>query len=148
MAIFNFKLKTIHRLKSQLEDQAKNKFGLTVAALNEEIRKLNLIKDTISATIDEFRALSGGKFTAGTIKSYNYFIAAMRDREAAQTVEVEKATEVMERAREALIIASRQREMFDKLRERAFTRHMDDEKRAEHRATDELVSYRGNASYR
>ena len=148
MAIFRFKLKTIHRLKSQIEDQAKNRFGLAVAALNEEIRKLNVIKGVIAATVDEFRTLSGGRFTAGKIKDYNYFIELMKERAAIQKLAVEEATEAVNRAREALIAAARQREMFDKLRERAFTRHMAEERRAEHRATDELVSYRGNSSYK
>jgi len=147
MAIFHFKLKTLHRLKSQLEEQAKNRFGIAVSALNEEIRKLNVIKDTISATIDEFRTLSGGRFTAGKIKDYNYFIAAMKEKEAHQAVAVEEATIVADRAREALILAVRQREMFDKLRDKAYSRYIEEEKQAEQRATDQLVSFRGNSVY-
>lgn len=144
MAIFSFKLKTVHRLKIQLEDQAKNKFGLAVAALNEEIRKLNIINDAISAAVDGFRTLSGKRFTAGKIKDYNYFIAAMKDNAAMQAEAVERAEAEVNIAREALIAAAMQREMFDKLREKAFSRYLSDEKRAEHRVTDELVSYRGN----
>jgi len=148
MAIFAFKLKTIHRLKIQVEDLAKNRFGLAVSAYNEELRKLNLIQETIFATIDEFRTTSGGRFTAGRIKEYNYFLSAMRDREEAQQRNVDEAARVVDEAREALIIASRQREMFNKLRERALSRYMSEERRAEYRGTDELVSFRGNRFYK
>ena len=144
MAVFKFKFKTLHRLKSQIEDQAKNKFGLAIAALNVEIAKLNRIKNIIASTVDEFRTLSGGRFTAGKIRDYNYFISTMKEKAAIQQIAVEEAMKVVNQAREALIIAVRQREMFDKLRDRAFVRYMDDEKRAENRVTDEIVSYRGN----
>ena len=144
MAIFSFKLKTLHRLKAQLEDQAKNRFGQAVAALNAEIMKLDQIKAAIAATVDEFRKLSGGRFTAGRIKEFNYYITVLKERAALQEIAVQEATHRVNIAREALILAARQREMYDKLREKAFMRHMDEEKRAEHRLTDELVSYRGN----
>lgn len=144
MAVFKFKLKTLHRLKVQLEDQAKNNFGLAVAALNAEIAKLNRIKAAISMTVDEFRRLSGGRFTAGKIKDYNCFIAAMKEQAVAQQAEVEKAEAAVEEARVALIAAMRQREMYDKLREKAFMRYSDAERRAEYRAVDELVSYKSS----
>ena len=145
MAVFKFKLKAIHRLKSQIEEQEKNKFSLAVAALNAEIAILNRIKGAIAAAVDEFRKLSGRRFTAGKIKDFNYFIAAMKESEAAQTKVVEDAMRVVEEARKALIIASQQREMYDRLREKAFILHMDGERRSEQRSVDELVSYRGNS---
>ena len=145
MAIFKFKLKAIHRLKSQIEDQEKNKFSLAVAALNAEIAKMNRIKSAIAAAIDGFRALSGERFTAGKIKDFNYFIAAMKESAAIQAKAVEEALRKVDAAREALIIATQQREMFDKLRDKAFSRHMAEEKRAEQQSVDELVSYRGTS---
>ena len=144
MAIFKFKLRSLHRLKSQLEDQAKNKFSAAIAIFNAELSVLNRIRGAIAAAVDEFRALSGKRFTAGRIKEFNYFISAMKIKEAAQQTVVEEAMVRVNRAREELIAASRQREMFDKLRDKAFARHMDGERRAEQRTVDELVSYRGN----
>jgi len=144
MAAFKFKFQTLHRLKSQIEDQAKNRFGLAVTALNTEISKLNCIKNAINATVDEFRELSGGRFTAGKIRDYNYFISTMKEKAAIQQKAVEEAMRVVNKAREELIAAVRQREMFDKLRDKAFIQYMDDEKRAENRVVDEIVSYRGN----
>ena len=130
-----------------MEDQAKNRLGLANARLNAEIQKLDRIKDAIFATVGEFRRVSGGRFTAGRIKEFNYFIATMKERAAEQQKAVEEARKDVERAREALILAARQREMYDKLRARAFALHMEEERRAEYRATDELVSYRGNKMY-
>ena len=145
MAVFRFKLKPLHRLKIQLEDQAKNRFGLAVAALNAEIAKLNAIYAAIQMTYGEFRRLSGGRFTAGKIKDYNNFIAAMKEKAAAQEAVVEEAKRRVELARGELIAAMREREMYDKLREKAYAKYIEDERRAEYSAIDELVSYRVSA---
>lgn len=142
MAVFKFKLKTLHRLKIQIEDREKNRFGLAVAALNAETAKLNRIYAAIEMTFDEFRKLSGGRFTAGKIKDYNRFIAAMKDKAEAQEIVVDEAKKAVDLAREALVRAMREREMYDKLREKAFAKYMDDERRAEYVTVDELVSYR------
>ena len=146
MAVFKFNLKSIHRLKTQIEDQEKNKFSLAVAVLNAEISKLNKIKAAIAAAVEDFRRLSGMRFTAGKIKDFNYFIAAKKESAAIQKKAVEEAMANVEEARKALIAASQQREIFDKLREKAFARHMAGEKRTEQRIVDEIVSYRGSGA--
>ena len=142
MAVFKFKLRALHRLKTQLEDQAKNKFGAAVARFNVELFKLNKINAAIAAVVEEFRRLSGGRFTAGKIKDFNYYLAAMKEKAAIQEIAVEAALKKVNEAREELILASQEREMYDKLREKAFARHMSDEKRVEQRVVDELVSYK------
>ena len=145
MAVFRFKLKTLHRLKKQIEDQAKNRLGLAIAALDAETLKLNQIRSIISMTIDESRKLSGGRFTAGKIKEYNYFLALMRKKAEEQIPVVENARRLVNEARNELLKAARQREIFDKLREKALSQYLEDEKRAERMLMDEIVSYRGNA---
>jgi flagellar FliJ protein len=144
MAVFQFKLHTLHRLKAQLEDQAKNKFGIAVSAFNAELKKLNQINAAIAGVTDEFRRLSGGRFTAGKIKDFNYCLSALKESAERQETVVEEAMAEVNRKRAELIAAARQREMFDKLRDKAFARHMAEERRLEYRAADELVSYRGN----
>ena len=145
MAIFSFKLKTLHRLKTQLEDQAKNKFSAAVARFNVELFKLNKINSAIASAIEDFRKLSGGRFTAGKIRDFNYYLASMKEKAAIQEIAVEKALNAVNRTREELIVASREREMYDKLRDKAYAIHMNEEKRAEQRVVDEIVSYRGSS---
>jgi flagellar FliJ protein len=145
MAVFKFKLNTLHRLKKQIEDQAKNRLGIAVAALDAENLKLNRIYAVIETAVGEFRRLSGGLFTAGKIKDYNYFLSAMREKAERQLLAVEGAKRVVSEARDALLAAARQRETFDRLREKSFQNYLEEEKRAEGLIVDEIVSYRGNA---
>ena len=145
MAVFRFKLKSLHRLKIQLEDQVKNKFSAAVARFNVELFKLNKINAAIAAAVEEFRRISGGRFTAGKIKSFNYYIGVLKEKAAIQEIAVEEALKVVNKTREELILASLEREKFDKLREKAYSRHISEEKRAEQRGVDELVSYRRSA---
>ena len=144
MAIFHFKLKTLHRLKVQLEDQAKNRLGLAVSIHNAETAKLNHMKSVIAATLDEFREMSGRCFSAGDVRDYNFFIDAMKKKAKIQKAAVDKAKEAVDEARRLLVLAARQREMFDKLREKAFARYLEDEKYSERLVVDGLISYRGN----
>lgn len=144
MAIFRFKLSVLHRLKTQLEDQAKHRFGKAVAILNAELKKLNAINAAIESALEDIRTVSVKRFTAGKIREFNYYIAAMKQKAREQKKAVDAAAQNVNRAREALILAARQREMYDKLREKAYARYVSEEKRLENRGVDELVSYRSS----
>ncbi|MDR1060129.1 MAG: flagellar export protein FliJ [Clostridiales bacterium] len=142
MAKFKFKLKTLLNLRRQLEEQAKNKLAKAVMALNRELAALSGIRAAIAATLDGFRALSSGRFAPGRIREHNYFISAMREREKAQLEAVRAAEAGVAQARGELLAAVQRREMLDKLRDKAFVRYMDGEKRAEQAIVDEIVSYK------
>ncbi|MDR1440691.1 MAG: flagellar export protein FliJ [Clostridiales bacterium] len=142
MAKFKFKLKTLLSLRRQLEEQAKSALSKAIMSLNRELARLSGIRAAISASLDEFRVLSGGRFEAGRIKEYNRFISAMREREKAQLAEVKAAEGRVEQARRELLEAVQRREMLDKLRDKAYVRYLDDERHAEQMVVDEIISYK------
>ncbi|MDR1438534.1 MAG: flagellar export protein FliJ [Clostridiales bacterium] len=142
MAKFAFRLDTLHSLKRQLEGQAKNKMAKAVSALNRELAALSGIRAAIGMTLDEFRALSGGRFAAGRIKEYNCFITAMREKEKEQLSAVKRAEGLVAVAQRELVASMQQREMFDKLRDKAYASYLGGERHAEQMAADEIISYR------
>ncbi|MDR3119899.1 MAG: flagellar export protein FliJ [Clostridiales bacterium] len=142
MAKFHFQLKTLLDLHRQLEEQAKNKLGAAVAEFNRELMRLDGIKSAIALTVDEFRALSGGRFAAGKIRGYNAFLSMMKERAEAQALVVSGAEERVALARRELLAAAQEHDMYEKLREKAYAKYLDDEKRAEQRVADEIISYR------
>jgi flagellar FliJ protein len=66
----------------------------------------------------------------------------MREKEKAQIAAVKDAEARAAEARDRLVAAMQQREMLDKLRERAYARYLEDEKHAEQMVVDEIVSYK------
>ncbi|MBR1848505.1 MAG: flagellar FliJ family protein, partial [Lachnospiraceae bacterium] len=58
-----------------------------------------------------------------------------------QILEVEKATAKVEEEREKLRLAQQERKTQEKLKEKAFEAFLQEEKRAEGKEVDELVSY-------
>ena len=145
MAKFEYKFQVLLDLKKQLEEQAKNEFGKAIARLDREKQELRRIEDAIRMSIDEFRVISGGRFTAGTIKRYNAFIKRMKENAAAQKLIIKKAEEEVEQARQLLVKAIQEREKFEKLEEKEYEKYFEEEKRLDNMIVDELVSYRSGS---
>jgi len=145
MAKFRYKFQVIFNLKKQLEEQAKNEFGKTVARLEREKQTLRGILDAINMSINEFRTISGGRFTVETIKRYNAFIKKKKEEAAEQRLVIKKAEEEVEQARVILIKAIQEREKFEKLKEKEYERFFEEEKRRDNLIVDELVSYRSGS---
>ena len=142
MAKFVYKFKVLFNLRKQLEQQAKNEFGKAVTRLNREKQELERIETAISMTLDEFRTVSGGKFTAGTIKRYNAFIAKMKDDAENQKLVIIQAEEEVEEARIVLVKAMQEREKYEKLEAKEKERYFEEEKRRENMIVDEIISYK------
>ena len=147
MAKFTFKLKSILNLKRQLEEQIKFKLGRAIGALNHELAVLQSIEDAIHMTLDEFRLASGGVFTVGKIKEYNVFIQRMKARAEEQKIVVCEAEEYVSQVRAELLAAVQQRKMYEKLREKAHDKYLEDEKHEEQLVVDELISYKTGTSH-
>ena len=145
MAKFEYKFQTLLDLKEQLEEQAKNEFGKVMARLNREKEKLRRIEASITMSIEEFRVISGGRFTAETIKRYNAFIKKMKENAVEQKQVIIDAEEEVEAARQLLVKAVQEREKFEKLEEKEYDKFFEEEKRQDNMIIDELVSYRSGS---
>ena len=142
MAKFIYKFRILLNLKRQLEEQAKNNMGKAVARLDREKRELQRIEGVIQMTIDEFRQISGGRFTVGSIKKYNIFIDKMKKNAEEQKLVIIEAEEEVEIARKMLVKAMQEREKYEKLEEKERERYIEDEKRRDNLVIDEIVSYK------
>jgi len=141
VAKFRYSLESVLHLKRQLEGQAKNDLAREIVRYNLENSVLEGYLAAIDGAMDAFRAQSGGVFTAGGIQRLNHYLERMRDLEEAQRGRVREAELAVEEARAKLVEAMREREMFDKLREKRYAQYLQEERRAEQRAVDERISY-------
>ena len=141
MAKFIYKLQNVLNLKLKMEGQAKEAFSAARMALDEEEEKLQLLKDRKRGYEEHARELLRGTLNVRDIESNQNAITVMDSLIAAQYVQVDKANQNLENARQQMTVAMQERKTQEILRERAFEEFMREENRAESKAIDELTSY-------
>lgn len=145
MARFNYRMESILNIKIQLENQAKMEFGQAQAAYLAEEEKLAALKERREEYLEEGRRLRSQGFNALDLRENEQFVKAMDDLVEGQAERVRLAARAVERARAKLTEVMQERKAQERLKERAFEEFLEEEKHAESKEIDELVSYRYGA---
>ena len=144
MAKFKYRMQNILNVKMKLESQAKIAYGLANQKYLDEQKKLQeiilrrvsyekILKETMMGNID-VREVTRARENVNTMKTLV----------RRQMVEVHKAELALEDARRALNEIMQERKTHEKLKEKAFETFMAEEKAAEGKEIDQLVSYTYN----
>lgn len=142
MARFRFSLQKLLNLKEQLEESIKNELGHAVKALEEEKRKLASIDAGISRLTEEFRLACTGSIRPEKIKEIKSFMEVRQNARIRQMAVVKKKQDNVDKVREKLVNAMKERKVLGNLREKDFERFRISEEKNEQKLTDELVSYK------
>ena len=137
-------MQNILDVKMKLETQAKIAYGIANQKYLEEQQKLQeivlrrnsyerILKESMMGSID-VREVTHARADVNTMKTL------MRR----QMMEVHKAERALEDARKALNEIMQERKTHEKLKEKAFEEFMEEEKAAESKEIDQLVSYTYN----
>ncbi len=141
MAKFKFQLQTVLNIKNQQEDNLKNELGKAVQKLEKEkseLHRLNFVKDR---HIMEFNEKSR-KTTVEKLKEYNAYISLLTSKIKRQKENVNYASQNVDKVREELIKAVKERKILDKLKEKKYEEYMLESSREELKSNDEVVSYK------
>ena len=144
MAKFKYRMQNILDVKMKLESQAKIAYGIANQKYMDEQQKLQeivlrrsnyekILKESMTGTIN-VREVTHARADVNTMKTL------MRR----QMIEVHKAELASEDARRALNEVMQERKTHEKLKEKAFQQFMEEEKAAESKEIDQLVSYTYN----
>ena len=144
MAKFKYRMQNILDVKMKLESQAKIAYGIANQKYMDEQQKLQeivlrrsnyekILKESMTGTIN-VREVTHARADVNTMKTL------MRR----QMIEVHKAELALEDARRALNEVMQERKTHEKLKEKAFQQFMEEEKAAESKEIDQLVSYTYN----
>jgi flagellar FliJ protein len=137
-------MQNILNVKMKLESQAKIAYGIANQKYLDEQKKLQeivlrrnnyekILKECMTGTID-IREVTHAREAVNTMKTL------MRR----QMLEVHKAELALEDARRVLNEIVQDRKTHEKLKEKAFQQFLEDEKAAESKEIDQLVSYTYN----
>ena len=141
MAKFRYRMQSILNIKYQLETQAKMEVGRAQMRLNEEQEKRQMLIDRKEAYMEEGRRMRKKALRATDLRDNRNAVLIMDEMIAVQELEVRKAEEALEKAREKLTAVMQERKMHEKLKEKALLQFLDEEKAAEFKVVDELTSY-------
>lgn len=141
MGRFRYRMQSILDIKIKMETQAKQQFAAAKKALDEEVEKLEVLYQRKEAYEEEARELLAGPLNVLEITVNKEAILRMEEYIALQKQVIERARRRVEDAREALKEVMQEREIQEKLREKAFENFLAEEKALEGKEIDQLVSY-------
>lgn len=141
MAKFIYRMQNILNIKEKLETQAKNEFAEARARLDEELEKLEAIKQRRAGYEEEGRMLRASAINIQDLNDNKYALDRMDEQIIAQTEEIHRAERVLEKARVKLTEAMQETKVQVKLREKAFEQFKKDLAAEESKEVDELTSY-------
>ncbi|RKI44239.1 flagellar export protein FliJ [bacterium D16-51] len=142
MAKFIFKMESILSIKYKLEDQAKAEYGMEVAKLREEERKLEVLiakkeayQDALTKAVQDALIIREIKVLENSVENAKYNINV-------QKFVIKQQQQRVDQAREKLDNAMKERKTYEKLKEKAFEQFKMEIEAQERKEIDELVSFR------
>ena len=144
MAKFKYRMQNILDIKQKLEEAAKMEFAEANARVLEEEEKLSVLHGRRRTYEAEGKQLRKQQMHVPDIQHNIQALDVLRDMIKEQMKEVERAKRFQEEKRLALQNAMQERKTHEKLKEKAFEQFLEEEKAAESKEIDQLVSYTYN----
>ncbi len=141
MARFRYRMQSILDIKLKMETQAKQEFAAAQARLNEEKERLAALRERKAGYERRAREQLMGALNCRNMAENKEAILRMDEYIALQHIQIRKAEEKVERAREKLAAVMIERKSHETLKEKAFAEFLLDEKKQEGKEVDELTSY-------
>lgn len=141
MARFRYRMQNILNIKEQFEVQAKQNFALMQAKLNEEESILEQLYKRRDIIAEEARILRQSNIDILKMRENEALAKYLDEQIKSQIMKVKMAEKNLDSARLKLQKARQEREIHEKLKEKAFEEFMMEENMKEAKEIDELTSY-------
>jgi len=140
MAKFSFRLQSVLNVKSQQEDNLKNELGKAIRKLEAEKHKLSKLEDDFNNLIAKFNE-KAKKTTVKKLIEYNEYLSLLTSKIKFQKENVNCAALNVDKVREGLLQAVKERQILEKLKEKKKEEFLLEQKKLEQKTNDEIVSY-------
>ncbi len=145
MAKFIFKLQPVLNLRQQQEESKKNELGKAIQMLEAEKRRLAGLENSLTDTVRQFNE-KAKKTTVHKLIEFNDYISLLSSKIKSQKENVNNAALYVDKVREELVAAVKERKILEKLKERKYEEYLIEQKKLEQKTNDEIVSYNHNES--
>ncbi len=142
MAKFVFKLQPMLNIKKQMEDSIKTKLGEAIQVLEAEKIILEELKNQKKKCMSEVSTKVSGGVTIDKLRNYNAYISFIKQKIINQSERVKSAGQIVDKYREELIEAVKERKMLETLKEKQYSEYLKEEHKKEQKLIDEVISYK------
>lgn len=146
MAKFVYRMQNILDIKYKLEESAKQEYADARIKLNAEEEKLGELFERKDEYYRAYLEAINGKLDYLEIENCGNAMDIMDDLIEQQNNVIKQCSKQLEKARMKLNKEMQERKMHEKLKEKKFDEFMIELNATENKETDEVVSYRFNAS--
>jgi flagellar FliJ protein len=140
MAKFSFRLQSVLNVKNQQEDNIKNELGKALRRLDNEKHKLTQLKSSLIDLEAQFNEKVKKSDVYKLIK-FNEYLSLITSKIKLQKENVNCAALNVDKVREELVKAVKERKILDKLKEKKKNEYFQEQKWFEQKTNDEIVSY-------
>jgi flagellar export protein FliJ len=142
MRRFTFRLETLLRHRTTLEDLREQEFALAVARLEALKRELESLELHYRQTVAERPLCAGDGFDAPAIHSRERYLEALQERVARQAERVDTARMIADELRAAMVAARQAREAVTRLRDKDHEDYLAEQQQKAQDGLDEIASVR------
>ena len=146
MAKFVYRMQNILDIKLKLEDQAKAEYGMELVRLREEEMKLEVLKAKKEEYQYRLTDAVQDELVLLEIKKLENCVEHAKYNINVQKFVISQQQQRVDRAREKLDNAMKERKTYEKLKEKAFEQFKIEIEAQERKEIDELVSFRFGAA--
>ena len=146
MAKFIFKMESLLSIKYKREDQAKAEYGMELVRLREEEMKLEVLKAKKEEYQYRLTDAVQDELVLLEIKKLENCVEHAKYNINVQKFVISQQQQRVDRAREKLDNAMKERKTYEKLKEKAFEQFKIEIEAQERKEIDELVSFRFGAA--
>lgn len=142
MGRFIFRFDTVLSVKEKIEDDKKNKLGISMQKLATEQDKLDTLcykKDDLICNLEEKMQAT---IEVRELRNFSSNLDMMQNIIDRQAEVVEQSELETENRRKDLVEASKQKKVFEKLKENDYEKHRYNQLKKEHALTDQIVCYK------
>ena len=142
MKRFEFRLEPVRRFRAGVEKERKREFAEAQAAYERELALLNGLRNEESKVVRELRGELNGRCDAHRVTAAWSRLELLRKRIQIQEARTQEAQRHLEEKRSALVEATKERKVMDRLRELRWEDHLYELGREEQGFLDEVAGGR------
>lgn len=141
MGKFVFRMQTLLNVKTQMENSLKNELGKAVQELERQKNILTELLLEREEYIESVNNKSTEGIVVGKLREYNTYITYLNDKARQQKENIKLAQNNVDKYREQLIKAMKEKEMLEKLKEKKYEEYMKEQLKEEQKLNDEIISF-------
>ena len=139
MKKFKFRLAPLLKVKSHIEKQRQKDHAAAVDLVLRQRRFLEMIHSECQSTAESQRSVLAGHFSATRLLACSRYFLKLKKDTLTGTELLRGLEREAEKRRRALVAASRERQVYEKLEEKQRIRYFKDMERSEQKETDEIA---------